>query len=546
MNIRNLSLSFGNEIIFDDITLQLPEGKKIGIIGDNGAGKTTFFRLLLKQIDPDYGKIVFQKKTRISWLPQVINDEIPKTDITVFNYLLTGRPIEKIENKIMDLYEKTSKIIDTKEVDQLLKKIEYLQSELEYYEPYYAEEELLKLISGMNIEDYLLDLPLSKLSGGQKSKVAFIRLLYSKPETILLDEPTNHLDQSTKEFIIDYLRNYPGTIFIISHDISFLNQIVSNILYLDKKSHKMELFSGNMNQFERIIEERTKRLEKEVILQEKQRQHLQRIIDKYIHGNEKKARIAKDRQKKLARLEEKAITIEKKQKGASIHLHQGRESTTFPLKLENLCFKYDKTSKRNLLYKINLEIPRGEKFLIVGENGVGKTTLLKLIVGYLSPDSGKVILGPKTDLGYYAQEHELLNLNQNLIENLQEFDLTEKEIRGVLGKFLFQGDDLYKKVSVLSPGERSRLSLAKLTLQKANLLVLDEPTNHLDPKTQKLIAENLSNFPGTIILVSHNPDFVDFLGVQRTLILPEGRLSYYQREIVQKYQKLNKEQKLNP
>lgn len=543
MNIKNLSLSFGLEVIFEDITIQIPEGKKIGIVGVNGAGKTTLFRLLLKQLEPDRGTITFAKKTRISWLPQVITDEIPETEISVFDYLLTGRPIQKLENQITKLYEKAAEMTEKKEIDRLLKKISQLQSELEYYDPYRAEEELLKLISGMKVEDSLLDAPLFSLSGGQKSKVAFIRLLYSKPEMLLLDEPTNHLDQSTKEFVMDYLKSYSGTIYVISHDTVFLNEITSNILYLNKKTHKMELFPGNFEQFERITKEREIRLEKEAAMEQKEREHLQRIIDKYIHGNEKKARIAKDRQKKLARLEENAIIIEKKQKTANIKLHQGRESTAFPLKIENVCFKYDKTAKRNLLYKINIEIPRGEKFLIVGENGVGKSTLLKLIIGELIPDSGRIILGPKTDIGYYAQEHELLNLDQNLIENLKEFDLTEREARGILGRFLFQGDELYKKVSVLSPGERSRLALAKLTLQKANLLVLDEPTNHLDKETQKTIAENLRTFQGTIILVSHNPEFVHHLGVERTLILPEGRLDYYQKELVEKYQKLNQKNK---
>jgi len=541
MNIKNLSLSFGFETIFENITIQLPEMKKIGIVGANGAGKTTFFKLLLKQLEPDRGSITFFKKTRISWLPQVITDEVLETEMSVFDYLLEGRPIQKLENQITKLYEEMAKTDDEKEINQKLKKVEKLQSELDYFEPYQAEEELLKLISGMNIEDALLDLPLSKLSGGQKSKIAFIRLLYSKPEMLLLDEPTNHLDQSTKEFVIDYLKNYDGSVLVISHDTSFLNQIVSHILYLDKRTHKMELFSGNYEQFERLRKERELRLEKEALKEQKERQHLQRIIDKYIHGNEKKARIAKDRQKKLARLEKNAIVIEKREKTAKIDLYQGRESTSFPLKIENLNFKYDKSAKRNLLYKINLEIPRGERFLIVGENGVGKSTLLKLIVGILSPDSGKIILGPKTDLGYYAQEHELLDLEKNLIENLQEFGLTENECRGVLGKFLFFKDDLYKKASVLSPGERARLSLAKLTLQKANLLILDEPTNHLDPETQKIIANNLKSFKGTIILVSHNPEFVDSLGVERTLILPEGRLDYYRKELVQKYYNLNKE-----
>lgn len=538
MRIENLSLTLGIQTIFDNISIILPEKEKIGIVGANGAGKTTLFKIILNKIEPDHGTIYFPNKHRISWLPQVITDEIPNSDITVFDYLLTGRPIEKIQQEITDLYTKMT-TCNEKETDKLLKKVSKLQDELDYWNPFSAESELLKLIDGMKIDDHLLDQKLTTLSGGQKSKVAFARLLYSKPELILLDEPTNHLDHETKEYVTNYLKNYNGSIYIISHDIEFLDAITTKTLYLDKQTHQMELFNGNYQKFQKIKAEREARLEKEAELQEKERQKLQGIIDKYIHGNEKKAKIAKDRQKKLAKLEENKIVIQKKAKTASIQLHQGRESTSYPLKTENLCFKYDKSAKKYLLYNINLEIPKGEKFLIVGENGVGKSTLLKLIIGSLTPDKGKIILGPKTDIGYYAQEHELLDNQKNLLENLSEFNLTEKEARGVLGKFLFEGDELYKKVGVLSPGERSRIALAKLTLQKANLLILDEPTNHLDPETQKIIANNLKSFPGTIILVSHNTEFVDNLGINRTLILPDGKLDYYERTIVEKYQILN-------
>ena len=228
---------------------------------------------------------------------------------------------------------------------------------------------------------------------------------------------------------------------------------------------------------------------------------------------------------------------------ANIYLHQGRESTKHPVMIKDLSFKYDKDSKRYILYKVNLDIPKGEKFLIVGENGVGKSTLLKLIVGELIPDTGEVVLGDKTDIGYYAQEHEHLDLDKNLLENLDDFNLTENEKRGFLGKFLFVGDDLFKKAKVLSPGERARLALLKLTLMKANLLILDEPTNHLDPDTQKIIANNLKTFPGTIIVVSHNEEFVDYLGIERTLVLPDGRIDYYDRNVVVKYHKLNEHKK---
>ncbi len=543
MLIKDMNLSFGIQEIFNNVNINIPDDKKIGIVGVNGSGKTTLFKLILGLQEIDSGSISFFNKPRISWLPQVITDEVPDLDMSVFDFLLEGRPINRIEKEIEDLYIKISTLDNDKEVNKLLNKINKLQTELDYWEPYEAEEILLKLISNMKVDDDLLERSLNTLSGGQKSKIAFLRLLYSKPDLILLDEPTNHLDKDTKEFVIDYLKNYNGGVYIISHDINFLNKIVDKVLYIDKLHHNIELFDGNYSQFKRVLNEREIRLEKEAMLQDKERKRLQGIIDKYLHGNEKKAKIAKDRQKKLAKLEENAVVVEKKIKTANISLHQGRESTKHPVMIKDVSFKYDKDSKRYILYKINLDIPKGEKFLIVGENGVGKSTLLKLIVGELIPDNGEIVLGDKTDIGYYAQEHEKINLEKNLLDNLDEFDLTENEKRGFLGRFLFVGDDLYKKAKVLSPGERARLALLKLTLMKANLLILDEPTNHLDSETQKIIANNLRTFPGTIIVVSHNEEFVDYLGIERTLVLPDGRIDYYDRNIVVKYHKLNEKKR---
>ena len=373
--------------------------------------------------------------------------------------------------------------------------------------------------------------------------MAFAKLLYSKPDFILLDEPTNHLDEKTKNYVMNYLNKYDGTIYVISHDVAFLNAVTTKTLFIDKRHHTMELFDGNYQKSERIKKERAERQLKEYEIQEKERKKLEEIIARYIHGNEKKAKIAKDREKKLARLLENEIVIEKKEKTAHLDLKANRESTLFPIKLENVSFKYDKAAKRNLLYKISFEIPRGERFLIVGENGVGKSTLLKLIVGELIPDQGNVIIGPKTDIAYYAQEHEHLDLNKNIAENLSDYNLSDRELFGILGKFLFTKDERFKKVKTLSPGERARLALAKLTLKKANVLILDEPTNHLDPETQKIIADNIKSFAGTILLVSHNADFVDQLSINRTLILPEGRCAYYDKETVKYYEKRNEEKK---
>lgn len=541
MNIKNLTMTFGTQEIFDDINLQIKEKEKVGIIGVNGAGKSTFFKLILGKLEPDRGKIILKPGTRIGFLPQVISDEIPSMEISVFDYLLDGRPIKKLEKELSEAYTEASIESDEKKLKIIMKKIGKLQEKLEYYEVYNAENILLKIVTGLNIDSDLLDMKLCDLSGGQKSKIAFARLLYSNPEILLLDEPTNHLDNDSKDYIIQYLKHYNGTVLVISHDIEFLDQVTTQTLYVDKITHKMELFPGNYEKYIKIRNERLKTQERIYDKQIKEEEKLKRIIAKYIGGNEKKARIAKDRQKKLARLEENKITLEKKQKVTHFKIKINHQSGIIPLKCENLTFGYNENHL--LINDLTFDLSRGEKFLIVGENGVGKSTLLKLIMGYLKPLSGELQLNDKTELGYYAQEHELLDNEKIILENFSEFSLSTKEIRSFLGNFLFSGDDVYKKVAYLSPGERSRVALAKLALTGANLLILDEPTNHLDPQTQEIIAQTFKDYEGTMLVVSHNVDFVDNLGIERMLMLPGGEIKYYDKDTVLYYQELNNQSK---
>ena len=541
MNIKNLTMSFGVQEIFDDVNLQIKDNEKVGIIGMNGAGKSTFFKLVMGKLEPDSGRIILKPGTRIGFLPQVISDEIPSMEISVFDYLLDGRPIKKLEQELSEAYTEASVETDEKKLKFIMKRIGKLQEKLEYYEVYNAENILLKIVTGMNIDSDLLDLQLCNLSGGQKSKIAFARLLYSNPEILLLDEPTNHLDVDTKEYIINYLRNYNGTILVISHDIDFLDQVTTQTLYVDKATHKMELYPGNYEKYMKIRNERLKTLERIHDKQEKEEEKLKKIIAKYIGGNEKKAKIAKDRQKKLARLEENKVVLEQKQKVAQFKMKINHPSGVVPIKCENVKFGYKEDNI--LIENLTFDLGRGEKFLIVGENGVGKSTLLKLIVGQLHPMLGEIVLNQKTEIGYYAQEHELLDNEKIILENFEGTGLSTKELRSFLGNFLFHGEDVYKKVAVLSPGERSRVALAKLALTGANLLILDEPTNHLDPQTQEMIAKTFKDYEGTMLVVSHNVEFVDNLGVERMLMLPSGEIRYYDKDTVMYYQELNNQSK---
>lgn len=539
MNIQNLTMSFGLQTIYDNVSFQINENDKVGIVGVNGAGKSTLFNLILGKLTPDEGKIIIKNNINIGYLPQVITDEIPNDDITVFEYLLLGRPIEELKNKLTNLYEKIATIEDQKELNHYLKEITKVEDKLTYYDEYNAESTLLKIITGMNIDDKLLDLKLKNISGGQKSKIAFARLLYSKPEIMLLDEPTNHLDIDTKDYIISYLKKYHGMILVISHDIEFLNEVTTKTLYVDKIKHNVEIYNGNYQKYLKIKEERDLAKKRLFEKQQKEEEKLKNIISKYIRGNEKKANIAKDRIKKLERLQSEKVTIEKENKYAKFKMKINYPSYTIPIACQNLTFGY---TEDNLLYEnLNFDLTRGEKLLVVGENGIGKTTLLKLIMNYLTPLEGKIIIGEKTNIAYYAQEHEILDSNKTILENFNSFGLPEYELRKVLGSFLFSGNEINKKINVLSPGERSRVALAKISLSGANTLLLDEPTNHLDPMTQMIIADTFSDYEGTMLVVSHNLDFVDNLNINRMLLLPSGKITYYDRDIVMHYEMLNEE-----
>ncbi len=541
MKIENLCMSFGTQVIFDNVSFQINNNDKVGIIGVNGAGKSTLFNILLGNLTPDSGNITLDTKINLGYLPQVIMEDASSEDETVFDYLLEGRPIKKLKEELTNLYDIMANTQNEYELKKYYKKINRINELLEYYDEYNAESILLKIISGMQINDSLLDLKLKNISGGQKSKVAFAKLLYSNPEIMLLDEPTNHLDLDTKDYIINYLKNYHGIILVISHDVEFLNAVTKKTLYVDKMKHNIEIYNGNYEKYMKIKSERDLAKQRLYEKQQREEEKLKGIIAKYIRGNEKKANIAKDRIKKLEKLETQKIELEKKNKYTKFNVRINRPSYSIPIKCNNLTFGYN---EENLLYEdLNFDLTRGEKLLVVGENGIGKTTLLRLIMGYLTPIEGSIEITDKTDIAYYAQEHEILDNSKTILENFANFGLTDYEIRRMLGSFLFSGDDIFKKVEVLSPGERSRVALAKISLTGANTLLLDEPTNHLDPMTQLIISDTFKNYEGTMLVVSHNLDFVDNLNINRMLLLPSGRITYYDRDIVMHYEMLEEENK---
>lgn len=535
MRGNELNLMFGTQTIYHNASFQINENEKIGIVGVNGAGKTTLFKVILNEQNLDSGKITIRDNKNIGYLPQEINYRDQKK--LVLDYLLSARPIEQLQKEIEKQYIELS-IMDNKDKqNKLLKEISKKQDVLDSWDPYNAENILFDILENMSVNLDLLDMKLSDLSGGQKSKIAFAHLLYSNPEILLLDEPTNHLDNETRTYITNYLKNYKGMVLIISHDIKFLDEVTENTLYLDKVTNQIKKYNGNYSTFLAKLEREKELNERLVEKQEREEKELKDFILQYSNSSGKRKRIAQSREKLLTKKQSTYVTRIEETKQARINIKPNREGSKIPLKINGISFNYP--DKDNIINNLSFSIGDKERFLIVGENGVGKSTLLKLLVKKLIPNEGNIWYGSKTDIAYYAQELEELDLNKNVIQNLDSANSSERELRTLLGGFLFNGDDVFKNVKNLSPGEKSRLMLAKIMLKRANLLILDEPTNHLDPETQKIIGNNFANYSGTIIVVSHNPDFVEQIGINRMLILPSGKITNYSREKLDYYYKLN-------
>lgn len=536
MKGSKMNLSFGLETIYEDAEFHTEEHDKIGIVGVNGAGKTTLFRLLLHEIELDSGTLSVGN-ARVGYLPQeiILDDE----NITVWDYLYDGRPIRKINAELEEIYEKLT-TAEGKESEALLRRMGKLQERLEYFDVYEAEDILVELTISMDIDSALFDKKLSELSGGQKSKMAFARVLFSKPEILCLDEPTNHLDASTKDFITQYLKNYRGSVLIISHDIDFLNQIINKIMFINKVTHKISVYDGDYYTYKKKYAEEQRMREMAIVQQEKEIKDLSEFVQRAKQASQTNHALKRMGQERAARLEKKRRELQVRDrvyKRVKMDIRPKREGAPVPLEVEDLSFAYPGQSR---LYKdLSFRLSGKERFLVVGENGVGKSTLLKLLVGKLAPETGNIRYNPKTDVAYYAQELEDLNLDRTILENVETDGYTEWQLRSVLSNFLFYEEDVNKKVEVLSPGEKARIALCKVLFQKANLLILDEPTNHLDPETQKIIGGNFNLFEGTIIVVSHNPSFVEQIGISRMLLLPSGRIENYSRELLEYYYELN-------
>ncbi len=497
--LQNLKKQFGPKVLFDDISFHLRPKERVGLVGENGMGKTTLIRAVVNQEGLDSGKIVLRKGARAAMLEQ----ELQSAGGTVLDRVVHG------DSHFSDVQQEMSQLENDSDYherapEEWSKRYGHLQHEFERLGGYERESRAKTILLGLAFKVDQLDQPLEKFSGGWRMRAELARLLLQNPDVLLLDEPTNHLDLQSVIWLESFLKNYDGSILLISHDRSFLNGLVDRIIELDRG--KLGVYTGNYDTYERLKEERIAQLEAEAANQTRRVDQVQKFIERFRAKNTKATQV-----KSKIKMLEKMDKVETFQQSKSIQFRfpQPKRTGRLVAEVRNLHKSYgDVTVYRDF----SILVERGFKVALVGENGAGKSTLLKLLAGVVEYEQGDIILGTNVTRAYFAQHQiETLNGSHTVLESLEEVaaNMPRTRKQSILGAFLFSGDDVQKKVSVLSGGERSRLSLARMLASPAPFLLLDEPTNHLDMRSCEMLAAALTDYEGTLLTISHDRYFLD-------------------------------------
>lgn len=524
---QNINKAFGTNVILKDASFHIEEKEKAAIVGINGAGKSTLLKIIMKQIPADSGEVILAKDRTIGYLAQ---HEAVSSGNTIYEELLeVKQDIFELERHIRML-ELQMKSQSGGELEQTLELYNRLNTEFEQKNGYACKSEIVGVLKGLGFTEDEFSKQVDTLSGGQKTRVALGKLLLAKPDLILLDEPTNHLDMQSIAWLENFLINYSGAVIIVAHDRYFLNRVVSKVIEIDHA--KATTFLGNYSAYsEKKAQLRDSQL-KAWMNQQREIKHQQEVIDKLKSFNrEKSIKRAESREKMLEKMEvlDRPDTEVQELK---LSLEPRFPSGNDVLRVEGLAKSF---GDHTLFTDLDFEIKRGERVALIGNNGTGKTTILKIINELLAADAGSFTLGSKVCIGYYDQEHHVLHMEKTLFEEISDDypTLTNTEIRNVLAAFLFTGDDVFKRISDLSGGERGRVSLAKLMLSEANFLILDEPTNHLDILSKEILEQALNRYTGTVFYVSHDRYFINQTATRileltgNTLVNYIGNYDYY-------------------
>lgn len=476
--VKDLSYSYGQEPIFLKTGFFLGKNQKAGLVGANGSGKSTLFKLIIGEEMPDEGNIKVDKK--ILLVPQEVKrDPIMESCLIIREYL------------------------DPKNLKE--------------------DYELLKIISKLELAQFDLGDPPINLSGGQKTKLAIAKALVSEPDILLLDEPTNFLDIEGKKWVMNFLSKYPNTLIVVSHDLNLLDNKIDKILEINLQTKKIDEYTGNYSNYIKLKTEKDELLIRQIHVQEKHITRMKKGLIKMAHlKSEKGARQRLNLQRRVEKMEENLPAMPLEAKRFKIKLPEPAWVGELPIMAKNLSKSY---GSKKVLTNVSFDIKRGERIALIGPNGAGKSTLIKILMGNLLADGGEIVKNEKLTIGYYSQEFETFDFDKTLLETVKsKCQLPEGTLRAHLGRFLFSGDRVFQKISSLSGGEKTRLSIALLLVQNFNLLILDEPTTYLDVLSQRLILEALKIYEGAMIIVSHTPKFVEELKPTKKFYLPENKM----------------------
>ncbi|TDP99969.1 MULTISPECIES: ABC-F family ATP-binding cassette domain-containing protein [unclassified Leifsonia] len=521
--VQGLELRVGARLLMEDVSFRVADGDKIGLVGRNGAGKTTLTKVLAGDLLPTAGKV--DRSGDLGYLPQDPRsgnlDDLARTRILDARGL--GSIVLGMQQATVDMASTDSAVSEA-----AMKKYGRLEERFHLLGGYAAEAEAASIASNLNLPDRILDQPLKTLSGGQRRRIELARILFSDARTMILDEPTNHLDADSVIWLREFLKNYTGGFIVISHDVELVGETVNRVFYLDANRQVIDIYNMGWKNYQRQRAADEERRKKERANAEKKAGALQLQAAKFGAKATKAAaahQMVARAEKLLAGLEE----VRQVDRVAKLRFPTPAPCGRTPLQASDLSKSY---GSLEIFTAVNLAIDRGSKVVVLGLNGAGKTTLLRMLAGVDKPDTGQVEPGHGLRIGYYAQEHETIDVERSVLQNMVSSSpsLTETEARRVLGSFLFTGDDAHKPAGVLSGGEKTRLALAMIVVSGANVLLLDEPTNNLDPASREEILDALAHYEGAVVLVSHDEGAVEALNPERVLILPDGVEDHWSRD----------------
>ena len=529
LQVQSLTVEVGGKNVVHDATFTVMARDKVGIVGRNGAGKTSMFKVLGGESDPAAGKVM--RTGAYGYLSQDPRTSKEQELRSAISHILSGRNIDADLVRLEKLRIAMEESPDTKNVAKFAK----AEEEFTMKGGYSADSEARSIAAGLGVKAERLDLALGVLSGGERRRIELARILFAGSDMLLLDEPTNHLDIDAKTWLLNFLRNYKGALLVISHDLELLDEAITRVIHLDRPDEDdtgmVYEYRGTYSQYKRSRAEDEARAEKKAMMQAKEVNRLQEVVDRF-GAKASKATMAHSIEKRIARIESEGSGVRKKDRVLHVKFPEPPQSGVTVVTTKGLSKGYGGPP---VFEDVSFDLGRGERLLVLGLNGAGKTSLLRILAGATQANIGDIEWGYNVAVGYFAQEHDTIDPEQSLMWHMRRelpngSGLTETQLRALLGMFGLQGSKVFQESGSLSGGEKTKLTLAMLMVGRNNVLLLDEPTNNLDPSSREAVAEALENWPGAIIMVSHDEDFVKRVVPTKVLLMPDGQVDYYSKE----------------